>query len=40
VMMAEQSVVLVIFFSIMLARMLDRSEEMQRRRERFGDYVS
>jgi putative membrane protein len=40
VMMVEQSVVLVIFFSIMLARMLDRSEEMQRRRERFGDYVS
>jgi putative membrane protein len=40
VMMVEQSVVLLIFFSIMLARMLDRSEEMQRRRERFGDYVS
>jgi putative membrane protein len=40
VMMVEQSVVLVIFFSIMLARMLDRSEETQRRRERFGDYVS
>jgi putative membrane protein len=36
VMMLEQSIVLLIFFSILLARMLERSEEMQRRRERFG----
>jgi putative membrane protein len=35
-MMLEQSIVLVVFFSIMFARMLDQSEESQRRRERFG----
>jgi putative membrane protein len=37
VMMVEQSIVMLIFFSILVARMLDRSEEMQRRRERFGN---
>jgi cytochrome c oxidase assembly factor CtaG len=35
-MMLEQSLVLVVFFAIMFARMLDQSEEAQRRSERFG----
>jgi putative membrane protein len=34
-MMFEQSIVLVIFFAILLARMLERSERDQQRRERF-----
>jgi putative membrane protein len=36
VMMLEQSIVLVIFFAILFARMLERSEQAQRRRERLG----
>jgi cytochrome c oxidase assembly factor CtaG len=36
VMLVEQSIVLVIFFAILFARMLERSEEAERRRERFG----
>jgi putative membrane protein len=35
-MMLEQSIVLVVFFGIVLARVLERSEEAERRRERFG----
>jgi putative membrane protein len=34
VMMLEQSIVLVIFFAIVFARMLDKSERAERRRER------
>ena len=33
-MMVEQSIVLVIFFAIFFARMLERSEQAQQRRER------
>jgi putative membrane protein len=36
VMMLEQSIVLVVFFAIVFARMLERSEQAQRRRERLG----
>jgi cytochrome c oxidase assembly factor CtaG len=36
VMMLEQSIVLVIFFAILFARMLERSEQAERRRERLG----
>jgi cytochrome c oxidase assembly factor CtaG len=36
VMMLEQSIVLVTFFAILFARMLERSEQAQRRRERLG----
>jgi cytochrome c oxidase assembly factor CtaG len=36
VMMFEQSIVLAIFFAILFARMLERSEQAQRRRERLG----
>jgi putative membrane protein len=35
VMMVEQSLVLVVAFAIFFARMLERSEAEQRRRERF-----
>jgi putative membrane protein len=35
VMLVEQSIVLAIFFAILFARMLERSEEAERRRERF-----
>jgi cytochrome c oxidase assembly factor CtaG len=35
-MMTEQTLVLVIFFAILFARMIDQSEQAQRRRERFG----
>ena len=34
-MMVEQSVVLVIFFALLFARMLEDSEQAERRRERF-----
>jgi putative membrane protein len=34
-MMLEQSIVLVIFFAILFGRMLESSEQAQRRRERF-----
>jgi putative membrane protein len=36
VMMLEQSLVLVVFFAILFARMLNESEREQQRRERFG----
>jgi cytochrome c oxidase assembly factor CtaG len=36
VMMLEQSIVLVIFFAIVFVRMLEQSEDAERRRERFG----
>jgi putative membrane protein len=35
-MMLEQSIVLVIFFAIVFVRMLEQSEDAERRRERFG----
>jgi cytochrome c oxidase assembly factor CtaG len=35
-MLLEQGVVLVTFFALLLARMLEQSEEAERRRERFG----
>jgi putative membrane protein len=35
-MMLEQSIVLVVFFAIVFARMLQQSEDAERRRERFG----
>jgi len=37
VMMLEQSLVLVVVFSIVLSRMLERSEREQQRRERYGE---
>jgi putative membrane protein len=36
VMMLEQSIVLVVFFALLFARMLEQSEQAERRRERFG----
>jgi hypothetical protein len=35
-MMIEQTVVLLVFFAVLFARMIDQSEQAQRRRERFG----
>lgn len=35
-MMLEQSIVLVVFFAILFVRMLEQSEDAERRRERFG----
>jgi cytochrome c oxidase assembly factor CtaG len=39
-MMLEQSIVLVIFFAILFARVLESSEQAERRRERFEDVQS
>jgi cytochrome c oxidase assembly factor CtaG len=38
VMMVEQTVVLAVFFAIVFARMLDQSEQAERRKERLGLY--